>query len=535
MSSLTFNPKTEDYVFIASTEEDENKAKATGLTLSTKATGQNGEPIFFTKTNYAALPFWDVADARARAMLEKLYQDYHASWAVESERDFPCPRDRAFKNYQRAGIAFGIDHGNILIGDEPGLGKTAQAIGIANAVGASRILVVCPASIRLNWQREIRAWSTIPKVRTYPILKSGHGIAPDAHYAIVSYDLLRNEGLHEAIYDLKYDLLVLDEAHYLKTIDAGRTRSLFGGGRGPMSKKPIASRAERIVALTGTPLPNRPRECYTLARALNWEAIDWMSFEQFSHRFNPQGVMDSGAVIEKKGRLPELQARLRSNFMIRRLKAEVLSELPDKSYELTYVEPNGAIREVLAKEKLIHFSVKDLKDPFAEIWGQISTIRREMGEAMVPRIIEHMKMLLDIMELPKVILFSHHRSVMDMVNAGLEKYGVVQVRGGMSALAKDASVQEFIHGKPRIFHGQLDSAGFGIDGLQNVCSRVVVGEPAWTPGTNEQAIDRAHRIGQHSNVVAQFLVVEGSLTERVLGVVLDKSHTIYESLDKMVA
>jgi SNF2 family DNA or RNA helicase len=103
----------------------------------------------------------------------------------------------------------------------------------------------------------------------------------------------------------------------------------------------------------------------------------------------------------------------------------------------------------------------------------------------------------------------------------------------MSSKAKDNSVQEFqTNKKKRIFLGQIDAAGVGIDGLQNVCDHVVFAEPAWTPGANEQAIDRCHRIGQHNNVLAQFLVVEGSLDERIIAAVLEKNETIHNSLDR---
>jgi len=818
MASLTYNEKTKDYIFIAGNSNDDDKASQVGLTLSKTARTQAGQHVYFTKVPYAALAFWDVADQRAKDKLQALHRDFVGSNAITSDKTYTAPKGLAYMPYQNAGITYGLQHDNVLIGDEPGLGKSGQSIGIANERKSAKNLVICPASIRLNWQREIRKWSAIPNVTTYPVLKSGNGISPDANYVILSYELARNEGLHDALCSMKWDNLILDEAHYLKTPEAIRTRAIFGGGRGQFAENIMAERCENIITLTGTPLPNRPREClegsvrvltnrgwvpiievkmtdlvwdgeewvehqgllfqgyaktvnvagisatethrflgknswvsaaeacqnsdivlrmlergsanlpssvydsqskkqssvyesyataalknlkqrfsvfasgvqpsavrvgpssvatkrwlstsasvlttktvedclpfldmpfsvattqtmpitnltaagvftfmnfgeriaqvfsatsfhlqvsmtrlynwigsitrkvtnretyvgqpekktwetaekftkcnnesstlkpvydlanagprqrftvlsdfgpvishncYTLARALNWEAIDWLSYEAFCMRFNPSGMMENGAVIEKKGRLPELQHRLRCNFMVRRLKKDVLTDLPDKRYEFSYVEPNGKIREALAKERLIHFSVSDLKDPHAELWGQIATIRREMGVAKIPRIVEHMKYLLEIEELPKIVMFSHHKEVMDQLAHELSAYGIVQVRGGMGANAKQASVDAFVQNpRVRVFSGQLDAAGFGIDGLQDVCQRVVFAEPAWTPGTNEQAADRIHRIGQHGNVLAQFLIVEGSLDERVLAAVLNKAHTIHDSLDK---
>lgn len=539
--TLSFNKSTRGFYVVTN---DADKAARCGLTLSKTAKGVNGQSVYYTSdydknpvfNPYAVMPFYDEADARAKAQLLTLKKDYDQSWLTEIDYSPRVPEGKSYLPYQRAGIHYGVRKGSILIGDEPGLGKTIQALGICNELQTENILIVCPASIRLNWQREVNSWYMNPEKRIHTFLNSKAGMSDRTNVAIISYELAKHEGLFHGIMERQWDMLIIDEAHYLKTTDATRTRAIFGGGRGLFANKFIAQNVENIVALTGTPLPNRPRECYTLARALCHESIDWMSYEAFCYRFNPSAQIELEDRIvnrEERGRLPELQARLRSNFMVRRLKKDVLKDLPDKRYEFAYVEPNGEIREVLRRESLLKFNIKDLRDPKSEIWGMLSTIRREMGEAKVPRVIEHMRYLLDTVEVPKVVVFAHHRSVMDALAHGLAKYGVVQVRGGMSSINKDAAVQKFQHDPDtRIFLGQMDSAGFGIDGLQNVCDHVVFAEPAWVPGTNEQAVDRCHRIGQHSNVLAQFLVVEGSLDERILATVLKKNETIHDSLDR---
>lgn len=542
--SLTYNQKGDCFVVVTT---DDAKAKRAGLTLSTTSKGVNGENVYITAdfnhkptfNPYAVLTFLDEADDSAKAKLEPYKRDYEMSWATDADYSPRVPQGKKYLGYQKAGIRYGVEKGSVLIGDEPGLGKTIQAIGICNELQTEKVLIVCPASIRLNWHRELRKWYMNDRKYMQVFHNSRGGFEGDyINTAIFSYELAKNQGLHNAIMERKWDMLIIDEAHYLKTSDAVRTRALFGGGQGPFTDKFIAQNVKNIVALTGTPLPNRPRECYTLAKALCPEAIDWMSYDMFCYRFNPSAEIvkdDKFINVEKQGRLPELQARLRTNFMIRRLKRDVLKELPDKRYEFAYLEPDGAIKEVLRRESLLKFKISDLADPFSELMGMLSTIRREMGEAKVPRIVEHMKYLLDIVELPKVVMFAHHVSVMNALTSILEPYGVVAVRGGMSSKAKDASVQKFqADPNTRIFLGQLDSAGFGIDGLQNVCDHVVFAEPAWTPGTNEQAVDRCHRIGQHSNVLAQFLIVEGSIDEKILAAVLDKNETIHNSLDKVL-
>lgn len=531
--SLRFNPKTGEFV-VATAQKV--KAEDTGLTLSRTASGPNGEPIYFTRDPYAALNFYREADAVVRDKLSPLWDDYERSWAVDTATRYPIGREieelGGLRGYQNAAIEYALRRKHTLIGDAPGIGKTLTAIGACNAVGAEKVLVICPAAIRGQWKTEIKRGSILEKVRCYPIVRSADGVANWPNYTIISYDLLRNPGIHAALCAIKWDAIILDEAHALKEIGARRTQALFGGGRREEFQDPLAEHAERIFALTGTPLPNRPRECYTLTRALCWEAIDYMTADNFRYRFNPSARLATGHIREEKGRLPELQARLRCNFMVRRLKEDVLKDLPDKTYEFAYIEKDGRISDIIKRERMLNYSISDLKKPNVQMFGEISTIRREMGEAKVPQAVNHIKYLLDIVEVEKLVVFSHHRSVMDALRQALQSYGVVEVRGGISDRNRQDAISEFVNNpKIRVFSGQLEASGVGIDGLQKVCSHVVIVEPAWTSGSNEQAIDRLHRVGQHGNVIAQFIVVEGSLDERILALVIDKTHTVHEALD----
>lgn len=527
--TLRFNIKTQEYVLISN---DEEMAKSVGLTLSTSVRGPGGEKVWFTDNPYAALSFYNEATDEVKLKLSKLYADYKESRAKTSDENFPCPADQEYRPFQQAGIAYALKRQNVLIGDEPGLGKTIQLIGIANAVEAKKILIICPASIRIYWQRKIEEWSTIKGVTTFPVLKSSDGVNPYSNYVIISYELARNPKIHKELCEIEWDILGLDEAHFLKNGEAKRTRAVFGGGTGIFKEAHISKHCKRIVALTGTPLPNRPRECYMIARALHWESIDWVSYDNFCYRFNPSGIVESGHNLEMEGRLPELQARLRCNFMIRRLAVDVWEDLPSKNYEMVPLEINGAIKKVLAREQLIDFNPGDFYNPNFKIDGQVATLRREMGEAKLPRVIEYLKYILDDLEIPKIAIFSYHRSVMDGLIDSLGKYGLVSHRGGMTTKAKQQSIDDFVNDPGiRIFNGQLDASGFGVDGLQHATNRVFFVEPAWVPGTNEQIVRRVFRMGQHDNVLAEFLVVEDSFDYRVIGPMIKKAKNIHKALD----
>jgi SWI/SNF-related matrix-associated actin-dependent regulator 1 of chromatin subfamily A len=520
VQTLSYNHKTGAFIWPAANSKAEDLARSVGLTKSTTA------GVWYTHDEYAALAFRKFADDTAAPKLHKIGIEYDKSWAQESTKDYPAPPGMEYHPFQRAGIEYALERRNTLIGDQPGLGKTIQAIGIANALRAKKVLVVCPASVRLQWRKEIRLWSTIPRAHVYPILKGSDGFNPYAAYTIISYDLMRNELLHKEICAQRWDLLIMDEGHYLKSVGALRTRALFGGGEGRFKNGGVADHADRIVTLTGTPLPNRPKECYTLARSLCWDAIDWQSQDAFDYKYNPSNMFE-----ERVGRLPELRARLRCNLMVRRMKRDVLPQLPPKTYELTYVDESKAIKDALKAESMLDIDPTALSGSNFAIEGEISTVRRMMGEAMAPDAVEHVRMLMDS-GLDKVVVFGWHRSVLDVLEEGLSKYGLVRIDGRVSAVAKYRRVQDFrTDANIRVFLGNLQASGTGTDGLQDVCSHAVFSEASWVPGENEQCVDRLDRMGQNNGVLAQFLVATGSFAERVLSTAIRKHHTTHEALD----
>jgi len=133
MASLTYNDKTKDYIFIAGNSNDDDKASQVGLTLSKTARTQAGQHVYFTKVPYAALAFWDVADQRAKDKLQSLHRDFVASNAITSDKVYPAPKGLEYMPYQNAGITYGLQHDNVLIGDEPGLGKQQPVYSLVMA------------------------------------------------------------------------------------------------------------------------------------------------------------------------------------------------------------------------------------------------------------------------------------------------------------------------------------------------------------------------------------------------------------------
>lgn len=521
-----------------------DRAEADALRLRTEYGLDYSKPastadtaVFFTREPYAAVTFWKHATDRAAGQLLDLQLSIEASWKKHSDAHIKCPPDQELAPFQKAGVEYAMHRRNTLIGDQPGLGKTMQAICLANEMSAKRVLVIVPAAIRLQWVGKIRQWTTMRWPFTvYPILSGKHGAHPDAAWTVVSYELARTAPIWRALARQYFDLLIIDEGHYLKTIDAQRTRAVFGGGKDPIAEA-LASRAEAILDLTGTPLPNRLREAYTAARGLCFESIDFMSEERFSKRFNPSAQLElpdgSLKIIEKSGRHAELQNRLRSNFMVRRLKRDVQPQLKLPLLEVVHVEETGEVRKALEAERLLDIDPTDLEGLNSEILGQIATVRRMMGIAVAPLAGDYIDMLLDGGE-EKVFVVAYHTQVLDMLEARLSRYKPLRIDGSTSATQRQRRVELFSTPPHRVMLGQILAIGTGVDGLQQHCSRGVAAEPDWVPGVNEQVINRLDRMGQELQVLFSFLVAPNSMGERVLGTSLQKAQEVDKALDRQI-
>ncbi len=499
-----------------------------------------------TKEPYCAVAFVENATPRAQNELRVLRANIEASWRKTSNAHIKCPADEELWPFQCADIEYALKRNNTLVGDQPGLGKTPVAICFANEISAKRVLVICPANIRIQWVNRIRQWSTMQwPYHVYPILSGHHGVHPQAHWTVVSYDLARTAEIGRALAQYTYDLIILDEVHYLKTPDSNRTHAIFGDHTGYCREKgeklfpALASKAGSIMGLSGTPLPNRPREAYTVSRALCFDSIDWMSEDKFKQRFNPSarlmGTRNDGTTYmynrEEIGRAGELQARLRANFMVRHLKRDVMPQLKLPLYDLVRVEDTKPVRDALHAESLLGID-PDTFDASIEVDGQWAIVRHMLGLAMAPQVADYAAMCLDGGE-DKVTIFGWHHDVLDVIQNRLQKYGVVRIDGNTSAKQRQTRIDRF-RKEPglQVMLGNTMSLGTGTDGLQDVCNHALLAEPDPVPGNVEQAIDRLDRGGQTRTVQADIFVAPGSLLERIFAKTLEKRHNTHAALDR---
>ena len=502
--------------------------------------------VLFTYEPYAATPFAVYATDAAYQQLQPILHAIDASWATDSDRHIDVPDGKELWPFQRASVAYALDRPHALIGDQPGLGKTEIAIAYANELAAERVLVICPANIRRQWCERIQEWSTFrPRGRAriiHPIFHARRGVNPNADWTVVSYELARHPKIGSTLAATSWDVVILDEAHYLKTADSLRTRAIFGGGRN-RDFQPLKDRARRVLALSGTPLLNRPREAYTLARGLCFDSIDFMSEEKFKARFNPSrkiaGERPDGSsfirIDERSGRHAELQARLRANFMVRHLKREVMPQLHLPVYDLVYLEETAAIRAALHAESMLQIDPDTLTGADVAILGDVATVRRQMGVAMAPQVADFIDMLVDGGE-EKLVVFGWHHEVLDIWEKAWAHLNPRRIDGTMSSFQKEKSKHDFITDPSvKVIFGNMLAMGVGLDGLQHVASHGLIGEPDWTPANNLQAFDRLDRGGQRRQVQADIFVVAGSFAERVLASALRKLTVIDKALDRRVA
>ena len=412
--------------------------------------------------------------------------------------------------FQVGGAKFLVTNPHALLADEPGLGKTIQAISAVEQLGLKKILVVCPASMRLGWLQEVNE-----------CLGSSYG------WQVISYNqAVKLAGCRDILAGAGYenrawDAIILDEVHFLKTPESQRTQAIFGPNG-------LARRAKYKWCLTGTPVLNRPRELFPILKTL-CPAFANMKFNRYADIYC--GAFFDGRAINSKGasNLDDLANKLKG-FMLRRTKADVLPELPPKRISRVPLEVTHAeFAEVHKEEEMIgnrESKVSSVHEDFSAL-GDMAHLLRLTGEAKVRAASDFIEDLLGSTQ--KVVVFAKHREVIKRLETRLTERGMrpVVYHGGMSDGQKKEAVDAFQFPECRVFIGQIAAAGTGINGLQNHCSTVVFAELSWVPGETGQAVDRCHRIGQKADSVNVYLLhVPGTLESAVLAVHDGKTQVI---------
>jgi len=448
--------------------------------------------------------------------------------------------------YQQEGVRWLADRQLALLADEPGLGKSAQIVRAADVIGAQRILLLCSASIRMNWTREFAKFSE-RGVATLPLMTAAN--LPDAFPTgcmISSYDLIRNSSVISWLRSQKWDLLVLDEAHYCKGTDARRTQMILGVDG-------LIHRATRTWALTGTPAPNHAGELYPLMRCFGRASGSYSAWiEQFCiTRPTPFGVK----IIGSKN-IPELRALI-APVILRRKKADVMAELPRVKFEYLTVEA-GPVDEQLhfddfqhapATPEVLHRKIAQQNGilqaalqltglggegvAFLEsIRDKVTVTRRYTGLSKLPAVVQIVGDELASNAYQKIVIFAVHKSVVEEIRWQLRRFHPVSLYGATPANKRQKNIDTFVNDPEcRIFVGNVESGGTGVDGLQRVCDQCMFIEQDWVPGRNAQAVMRLNRIGQTKPVTVRIVEVANSTDEMVQRALKRKTADILAMFD----
>ena len=437
--------------------------------------------------------------------------------------------------YQNEGVDFLAARNRAILADTMGLGKTAQAIVACNRLHAGCIVVICPASVRINWHREFKRFSNIE--RNYSVILSNKDRLTLRGVNIMSYEAATTPAMKKKLAAMEIDVLILDEAHFLKTRTAKRTEAIYGvhckGDTG------IISRAKFVWALTGTPTPNHPGEIYSLLRAFGaWKA----SYYAFEDKFCQVRQGDWGPVITGMKNVEELKALVKP-IMLRRKVEEVMTDLPKVTINTIALSAFGIAHEEDIAEwqkaeqskdgRMLKTRVEQAaEDQNIDLHGiHIATLQRVTGMAKIRPVCEMVMRELDS-GLNKIVIFGQHRDVIEGCRQVLQKYGAQVIYGGNTPEVKQQRIDKFMNvWKYRVLIGHIKTLGTGVDGLQKVCNNGLFIESSWSPAENIQAIGRLRRTGQSKPVNIRFASLAGSLDETVQEANARKTRLVSQLLD----
>jgi SWI/SNF-related matrix-associated actin-dependent regulator 1 of chromatin subfamily A len=429
------------------------------------------------------------------------------------------------RDFQIKGVEFLASKDRAYLADDMGLGKSYQVVAAADKIRATRILVICPASLKLNWQNEFMKWAKIRR-NLHVVSKAADAIPAHAEVLIVNYEALLNDSLFNRLMTMTFDLLVCDEAHRLKTHTASRTRRVLGPRQdGALG---VASRCRRAWLLSGTPAPNDASELYTACKFADEFRGNFWTFRQ---TFCVCIQTSYGSKIVGHRNVNTLKGMLKK-FTLRRTAEEVLKDLPPITYSDIKLTPKSgkqlrdndiAWRKIIEQydANIANMDAEELSELFSRAAADLAPLRHMIGTVKAPEIVSLVTGELED-GLPKIIIFAWHRVVIETLKAGLAKYRPVVIDGSTPMVERQTAVDRFqTDPETRVFIGNILAAGEGL--TLTASNQVLFAEQSWVPKDNLQAAKRAHRIGQTRPVMVRFCSFPGTIDDVITKAVSRKT------------
>jgi SWI/SNF-related matrix-associated actin-dependent regulator 1 of chromatin subfamily A len=433
--------------------------------------------------------------------------------------DYSPYDNRPPMEHQKVAIEKLLANNKFILADDMGLGKTTAAVIASMESGAKKVLIVCPASLKINWDREIKNY-TDRRV----LIVEGRKWGSTFDYYIINYDILKNYHTTEKSEDSddykllvneKFDLAIVDEAHYVSNSTANRTRLL----------NDVLETIPKVWLLTGTPMTSRPINYFNLLKivdsplTLNWQSYVRRYCKGYQFTVGNRKVWNTSGASN----LDELRERTKS-YVLRRMKTDIL-DLPEKIVTPVFVELSSKMYdEELEEFTRISNDNKD-KETLSVTLNRLMKIRQLIAYEKIPYTCEIIDKCLD--QGKKVIVFTNFTMSLDMLHDKYKKNSVI-LNGSMSKEKKQESVDRFQNeDKIKIFISNIVAGGVGI--TLTAGEVVIMNDLSFVPAHHSQAEDRAYRYGQKNSVLVYYPVFENTV-EKIIYNILQKKKGIIDQV-----
>jgi SWI/SNF-related matrix-associated actin-dependent regulator 1 of chromatin subfamily A len=402
-----------------------------------------------------------------------------------------------------------------ILADDMGLGKTTATIIAALETGSKKILIICPASLKINWQREIENYSDRPVY-----IAEGKKFSTESDFVIVNYDILKN--FHDTdpkkkngsiLNQSNFDLVILDEAHMISNPQAQRTKII----------NHFVKDIKRVWLLTGTPMTSRPMNYYNLLNIIESPvAQNWMAYAiRYCQGYQFMAGRRKVWNVTGASNLEELRDRT-SKQILRRLKEDVL-DLPDKIISPVYLRLKSKEYEELMGEYYDWFdNKKDESSSLTVQFSKLMKVRKVIANEKTKQTIEFAENIIE--QGKKVIIFTNFTDTLQTIYQHFGKQAVY-LDGSCSKPHRQNAVDEFQENdKIKVFVGNLKAAGVGL--TLTAAEVVIMNDLSFVPAEHAQAEDRAYRYGQKSNVLVYYPLYENTIEGAVYDILNRKKEII---------
>lgn len=415
--------------------------------------------------------------------------------------------------HQKESIQKLVENKKFILADDMGLGKTTSTIIAALETGAKKILIICPATLKINWKREIENYTDRPIY-----IAESKNFSTEHDFVIINYDIIKN--FHDVkkkedskILESKFDLVIVDEAHYIKNAQAQRTKLI----------NDIVKNIDRLWLLTGTPMTSRPIDYFNLLSlvdspvAKNWMAYVIRYCSGYQFKVGAKKVWN----VMGSSNLEELRDRT-SGTILRRLKEDVL-DLPDKIISPVYLRLKSKEYENLMGEYYEWYRSNPEESKSLTVqFTKLTKVRQVIANEKISQTIELAENIIE--QGKKVIIFCNFTDSLNQIVTHFGK-SAVKIDGSMSKPERQRSVDEFQENeKIKVFVGNIKAAGVGI--TLTAGEAVIMNDLSFLPSDHAQAEDRAYRIGQKNNVLVYYPLFENTIEGLIYDILIAKKHVI---------